>query len=439
VRRKQADLVAVGAAHRAISYFHWYAADIAAAERQDEAARAVLDGAGDRGELGYALANRSFLAAQRGNAAEAIRSGTEAQSIADELDDEALHGTAAIGIALAHLAGGDVGGRAELFAARQVGLRQRIDELATSPMSHLAHVDVEQGRLAEADEVLDDALRFSEERGIPICSMWQRGVRARLRLLTGRWAEAEDDARAVLAAGHIPLGRLWPHLVLGLLAARREAPSANPHLDEAWRIALRLDVTDKLAAAAAGLAEQAWITRRPDPRLDGPLVPGLVAWSAGRADTAGSLGRWSHRLAAAGLQQPGPDLPPVPVADGQPYERALALWDTGTADDLLAALPLLDELGARAVATLVRARLREQGVQAVPRGPSVVTRTNPAGLTARQLDVLALLVDGLSNADIATRLVISRKTADHHVSAILAKLAVRSRGEAVAAARRLGV
>jgi DNA-binding CsgD family transcriptional regulator len=78
-------------------------------------------------------------------------------------------------------------------------------------------------------------------------------------------------------------------------------------------------------------------------------------------------------------------------------------------------------------------------VNAVPRGRLPATRANPAGLTARQLDVLALLVDGLSNADIAARLVISRKTADHHVSAILGKLDVRSRGEAVAAARRLGL
>ena len=100
---------------------------------------------------------------------------------------------------------------------------------------------------------------------------------------------------------------------------------------------------------------------------------------------------------------------------------------------------MLDDLDARAVAALFRARLRDAGVMSVPRGRLAATRANPAGLTARQLDVLALLADGLSNADIAARLVISPKTADHHVSAILAKLEVRSRGEAAVVARRLGV
>ena len=129
----------------------------------------------------------------------------------------------------------------------------------------------------------------------------------------------------------------------------------------------------------------------------------------------------------------------MPAIEEQPYERALAQWDDGSSDALLAALPLLDELGARAVAALVRGRLREQGASGVPRGSSPATRANPAGLTGRQLDVLGLLVDGLSNAEIAARLVISRRTADHHVSAILGKLDARSRGEAVAAARRLGL
>jgi DNA-binding NarL/FixJ family response regulator len=62
-----------------------------------------------------------------------------------------------------------------------------------------------------------------------------------------------------------------------------------------------------------------------------------------------------------------------------------------------------------------------------------------ANLTARELEVLALLAEGLRNADIAQRLFISVKTAEHHVSAILAKLGVRTRGEAARHAARLGV
>jgi len=260
-------------------------------------------------------------------------------------------------------------------------------------------------------------------------------VQARLRLVQGRWREAEQDALAVLAAGDIPLGRVWSHLVLGLLAARREAPAENPHLDELWRLATRLESPGVLASAAAALTEQAWILRRRDPRLDGRAVPVDLPGLGGD-----QLRRWVRRLAAADVQHldaPGPAAPTA-VSEEQPYERALALWDGGSPDDLQAALPLVDELDARAVAALVRGRLRELGVS-VPRGISPATRANPGGLTDRQLDVLALLIDGLSNADIAARLVISRKTADHHVSAILGKLDVRSRGEAVAAARRLGL
>ena len=441
LRRGLGDVVAVGDGHRALSLFEWYAADRRAAERQDDAAISILSDAGEPRALGYALANRAYLAAGRGDEAKGLQAGRDAQRIADELGDSAMHTAAAIGVALIRLNGGAHEARSDLFAARDSGLRLRRDELVTVPMSNLAHHEVEQGRFAQADGILADALRFSEQRDIPICGMWQRAVQARLRLLQGRWREAEEDALAVLAAGDIPLGRLWSHLVLGLLAARRDAPVENPHLDELWRLATKLDLPGVLAPAATALAEQLWITRRADPRLDDRLSTTPVDLPGPGGD---HLRRWLRRLVEA--EVPGidahrsvPPPGPVPAIEEQPYERALAGWDDGSPDALLAALPLLDDLDARAVAARVRGRLRELGVTGLPRGRSSATRANLGGLTGRQLDVLNLLTEGLSNADIAARLVISRKTADHHVSAILGKLGARSRGEAVAAARRLGL
>ena len=97
------------------------------------------------------------------------------------------------------------------------------------------------------------------------------------------------------------------------------------------------------------------------------------------------------------------------------------------------ALDLAVRLGAEPLAARLRARLRACGVQRVPRGPRADTRANPAGLTARQLDVLALLREGLTDAEIAQRLVVSVKTVNHHVSAVLNKLGVDNRRAAVRA------
>jgi DNA-binding CsgD family transcriptional regulator/tetratricopeptide (TPR) repeat protein len=441
LRRELGEVVAVGAAHTALSGFAWYAADRGSAVRHARAAIEILSSADDQRALGFALARHIFLAAWGGDAAEARRSGDRAVRIADELGgDVVLRSTASIGLAVARLLEGDVGGRADLLAAADVGLRHRLDDLATTPMSNLCHYDVEQGRLDEAEDSVAQALRISEERDTPSCTAYQLGVRSRLRLLQGRWPEATDDARAVLRV-ELPLGQVWPNLVLGMLVARRDGSPVNPHLDELWRLVNKLDNPGMVAAAAAALAENAWIIRRPDPRLDDPLVTGLFTREyAGRDAALAPLQRWSLRLADDAIQQVGSAQPePAPAPANQQYEQALARWDAGSTDDLLAALPLLDALDARAVAARFRARLREAGVSSVPRGQSPATRANPAGLTARQLDVLALLADGLSNAEIAARLVISPKTADHHVSAVLAKLDVRSRGGAAAVARRLGV
>jgi DNA-binding NarL/FixJ family response regulator len=103
------------------------------------------------------------------------------------------------------------------------------------------------------------------------------------------------------------------------------------------------------------------------------------------------------------------------------------------------ALTEFHNLGALPAVRLVSRRLRELGIRDIPRGPRRATLSNPGALTARELEVVALLAEGLRNAEIADRLVLSPRTVDHHVSSVLGKLDARTRAEAAATAIRLGL
>src|SRR5262249_46396353 len=111
---------------------------------------------------------------------------------------------------------------------------------------------------------------------------------------------------------------------------------------------------------------------------------------------------------------------------GWDFDRALMLSLLDDEDSLLESIEIARRLGAEPLAKRVARRLRDLGIR-VPLGPRQTTRGNPAGLTARQLEVLNLLLDGLTNAEIAERLVVSPRTAEHHVAAVLTKLGAPTR------------
>jgi DNA-binding NarL/FixJ family response regulator len=123
---------------------------------------------------------------------------------------------------------------------------------------------------------------------------------------------------------------------------------------------------------------------------------------------------------------------------GCPYEEARALAD-GDAVAQARALDLFERIGARPAAADLRRTMRRQGLSGVPRGPHASTRANRFGLTGRQLEILILLAEGLTNAEIGERLAITSKTAEHHVAAVMAKLDVPSRRAAAAVARQRGI
>ena len=141
------------------------------------------------------------------------------------------------------------------------------------------------------------------------------------------------------------------------------------------------------------------------------------AWRTAEATARSIAGDW--RAAAAAW-----------TALGFPFEAADACAEGDDEDARLEALATFDRLGATRCAQRLRQRLRAGGTRRVPRGPRPASRSHPAGLTPRQAEVLEQLKQGATNAEIARQLVITPKTVDHHVSAVLAKLGVRTRREA---------
>jgi DNA-binding CsgD family transcriptional regulator len=196
----------------------------------------------------------------------------------------------------------------------------------------------------------------------------------------------------------------------------------------------------------AARAEAAWLAGDPDRTAAEAGAAYRLALEKRHLWFAGELAYWQWK---AGALEEAPDWIAEPyraalggdplaaaaawAARGCPYEAARARAEADGEEALREALSTFEQLGARPAAQACIRSLRALGV----RGPRPATRANPAGLTPREAEVLALLADGLRNAEIAARLVITEKTVGHHVSAILAKLGVRSRYDAARAAREL--
>ncbi len=250
-----------------------------------------------------------------------------------------------------------------------------------------------------------------------------------------------------------PFARGQVLTILGILRARRGDPDAAGPLEQERALAEPTLELARIGPNAAARAELAWLTGE-TARVVADTEAGLaMSLSRGSRWLTGELACWRWRSGARD-ELPGDALAEPyarsiagewrQAADmwralGCPYEAALALADGDDEGALRQAVAELTALGAHPAATIAKRRLRERGVRSLPRGPRRATRANPAGLTARELDVLALVAQGMRNAQIAQHLVVSERTVHHHVSAILRKLDVRTRGEAVAAGGRFGL
>ncbi|MFG2652172.1 ATP-binding protein [Streptomyces sp. NPDC048436] len=450
LRRSLGDLRELGADLRWLSRIHWWAGDADAAQEAAREAIDVLEKAGDERLLALALSNTSQLRMLSDRYAEAIGYGERAITLARRTGDAAILAHALNNVGTARWRDGDPLGRPQLEESLAVALEAGEAEHACRAYANLIWTLLENLRFAEADRFLAPAMEFADRTEHLGFLRYLQVELALRQFAAGAWSEAERSAESG-DVDEFPPARCPALTVLARVRIRSGVPGGDELLVRAWEIAARTRELQRTGPVAAARAESAWL-RGDHPAVIAAVGP-LYAQARDLAATPyrAELGHWlaksghpvpadgsdhPYALQAAGQWRPAAD---AWRAAGCPYEYAAALAESPDPADKLTALAGLDELGAEPLARIVRTDLRALGVARIPRGPHAATRRNPAGLTGRQLEVGLLLAEGLTNAEIAGRLVLSVRTVDNHVRAVLEKLGARTRRDVVARAAQWGM
>jgi DNA-binding CsgD family transcriptional regulator/tetratricopeptide (TPR) repeat protein len=449
-RRSVGQQLEEGAALRSLSEILWCPGRVRESEQAARDAVSLLETLPPGRELASAYSNLAHICATAARfdegAAWAERSHELAASVgATEIALEAS--TRLGGFELEE----EGPGRLEevIEAAKARGLDEHVSRayiilLATATGSH---------RYDVAERHVRDAIDYCSDRGLERDRLYMLAYGACLDLDHGRWSEAADAAATVLRVRRTSITpRIVALGVLALTRARRGDPDHIGLLDEAWALAKPTGEPTRWDRISAARAEAAWLEGDRDGVAAATEEALALAVDREWGALVAALGAWRRRV---GLESPSVPISGAPhtlevagewqrAADrwrelGCPYESALALAETDDEESLRRALDELQPLGAKPAVAIVARRLRERGVRGLRRGPRPATLANPAGLTAREVEVLGLVAAGMRNGEIAGRLVLSERTVGHHVGAILRKLGVSTRAQAGAEAVRLGL
>lgn len=448
----------VGDNLRWLSRLHWYRGEAAEANRFANEAVRVLESTPPSGEQAMAYSFRAQLHMLGDRMAEAIEWGEKALAMADQVGhlETRIHALNNIGTAKAYL--DDPEGVPMLEESLALALDNDFHEHAARVYTNLGGYAVDFHRFDLADRIINQGIAFDARNDLDSWTHYLVGVLARLRLEQSRFADAERIARGVLQLERLTLLMQLPaRAALALVHVRTGAAGAEAALQTALEHALATEEVQYIIPARLALIEHAWLEDAPqraheqisrlaetDPLLFNPWFEGaLQAWAR----------RTGHPLQGRPLR-PLPE--PFAAELGGDAERAAAVWaglglpyaaataliagaDADPANRLARAIRKLAPTGANGAIAKARRLAAGYGVERhMPRhrrGPYRAARSNPLGLTAREQEVLRLLMSGASNRDIAERLSRSQRTIEHHVSAILGKMNAASRFEAMVRAR----
>jgi DNA-binding CsgD family transcriptional regulator/tetratricopeptide (TPR) repeat protein len=447
IHRELGNVADVGRCTRVLARLLWFAGDGTGAQQAAREAIEILEPLGPSTELADAYNTMARHAMFRREVAETELWGGRALALADRFADDEARVQALVHIATAHLLV-DPGAARELLAAHEAARDVGDHEEATRAYSNLSYTLMNWGRAHDALVAAREGVAYAVKHEMHQMAPYNVMIEAWLDLRAGRWDKAERAAQEFVSS-KVTIHRLMAETVLTELAVRRGDDDAEARLAKLKLDGERTAELQRLVPVFELTIERALLAVE-QPCLDG-LLPFVEQTGEPHSDDVLRIAAWAV-VAGRDLElsaPPGTPWEPMLRRDwqgaadafgaaGWTYDRAVMLSLVGEEDALVEAIGIAQALGAAPLARYVAQRLRERGAR-VPRGPRKHTRSNRAGLTGRQLEVLTLLGEGLTNAEIADRLVVSPRTAEHHVAAVLQKLGAPSRRDAVRRAGELGL
>ncbi|GGC72968.1 ATP-binding protein [Undibacterium terreum] len=436
---------------RWLSRLHWYRGESELANRYSMEAVAELEGLPTSAGLAMAYSLRSQHYMLQDCPEDAISWGQRAITLAQELGDVETQVHALNNVGTAMLFSGREEGKPMLERSLELALQHDFHEHAARVYTNFSEYAVIFKQFDLADRLLEEGIAFDESHDLDAWTYYLVGWQAQLRMEQGNFRDAEAITRRVLSLEKLSLVMRLPALtVLGRVRARIGEPDGLNYLQEALDGASATGEIQRIVPVRLALAEAAWLAQ--DEAACRNWLESLAQFDLSGLDPwhKGEILAWHRRT---GLLFPAlatnHSVPAVMQAElagdflaaadiwltlGLPFEAALALLHVDgerAEESSIQAATLFSQIGARTGVLLARKRAMELGVgHRVPkakRGPYSVARQHPLGLTQREELVLSLIVEGLSNAEIARRLSRSSRTVEHHVSTLFNKIGASSR------------
>ena len=455
LREKMNDPEKIGSGLRFLSRLWWFDGNRKKAETFATQSIGVLDKLPTSKAKAMAYSNMSHLKMLSDEPADCILWGEKAIAMAKELsDDEILsHALNNVGDVLARIPSSRERGIGLLHESLKIALKNGFQEHAARAYTNLVHNGLLTKNYEFAANLLEEGIRYCEELGLDSWTVYLLSNKARLKLETGEWDEANriaeriinnEDPSAIVRVGVLD--------VYATIKMRRGEAGALPLLAEANDLALKTMELHRIIPAMVASLEYEWINGIKFIEKEALEATISMTVNMGNLYENSAFAFWLKKARKQDLVLPevfdgyNSDHKTTGNATaiaawekaGCPYELALRLFES-TDDDKRKAVSIMQDLGATAVYEKLKFELRKSGVKKIPRGARKTTQSNSAQLTSRELDVLQLINEGLQNKEIASKLFISAKTVDHHITSILYKLEVNSRAKAVHEAIRLKI